>query len=467
MADRREIPVLVVADCVATCVAWGIYYLLRVHSGILPVPATPDFLLPMVVVTLFWLFLFFVVGLYRPWYASSRFDELTLVFKTTLLGCLILFFVIFVDDAGTTVGSSARVLMFLYWGIVLAFVGVGRLFLRSLQRRMLVAGIGAHPTVIVGSPGRSRELYDQVALYPALGYRVAGYVRIDRPPRGKAARWDHGVKILGCIDDLPEILARDGIQEVLIALDSKDHNRLLEIMTLCDGHPVGFKIVPDLYDIISGQARTNQIYGFPLIAISPQLMPPWEESAKRLIDVFASAITLVTGAPLWLAIAVVVKLESRGPALYRQERVGRDGERFHIIKFRSMRGDAEKQGPQWAHKQDPRITRVGYWLRRLHLDEFPQLWNVLLGHMSLVGPRPERPVFVEQLAKEIPLYLRRLKVRPGITGWAQVKHKYDESIDDVKKKVQYDLFYIENMSLRMDFKIILSTMYHVLLGRGH
>ena len=176
---------------------------------------------------------------------------------------------------------------------------------------------------------------------------------------------------------------------------------------------MGFKIVPDLYDIISGQARTNQIYGFPLIAISPQLMPPWEESAKRVIDVLASAITLVLGAPLWLAIAVVIKLESRGPVLYRQERVGRDGEQFSIIKFRSMRVDAEKQGPQWAHKRDPRITRVGYWLRRLHLDEFPQLWNVLRGHMSLVGPRPERPVFVEQLAKEIPLYLRRLKVRPG------------------------------------------------------
>jgi exopolysaccharide biosynthesis polyprenyl glycosylphosphotransferase len=467
MTSRREIPVLLLTDAFSVSLAWAAYYVLRVQSGLALVTATPDFALPMAVVTGFWVTLFFLVGLYRPWYASSRFDELTHVFKTTLLGCLLLFFVIFMDDEGTTVGTSARLLMLLYWGIMLASVGAGRMILRSVQRRMLIAGIGAHPTVIVGSPARSRELYEQVALYPALGYRVAGYVRIDRPPRGKAARWDHGVKILGSIDDLPEILGRDAIREVLIALDSKDHNRLLEILTLCDGHPVGFKIVPDLYDIISGQARTNQIYGFPLIAISPQLMPPWEESAKRLIDVLASAITLVLGAPLWLAIAVVVKLESRGPVLYRQERVGRDGERFHIIKFRSMRVDAEKQGPQWAHKQDPRITRVGYWLRRLHLDEFPQLWNVLLGHMSLVGPRPERPVFVEQLAKEIPLYLRRLKVRPGITGWAQVKHKYDESIDDVKKKVQYDLFYIENMSLRMDFKIILSTMYHVLLGRGH
>ncbi len=467
MTSRREIPILVLTDILSVSLAWTVYYVVRVRTGIAVLGADPDFLLPMAVVTVFWLALFFIVGLYRPWYAASRFDEVTLIFKTSLLGCLMLFFMIFVDDEGTTVGTSARVLILLYWGIMLVVVSGGRLVLRSIQRRMLIAGIGAHPTVIVGSPARSRELYDQVALYPALGYRVAGYVRIERPPKGRGTRWDHGVRILGGLEELPEILDHEGIREVLIALDSKDHNRLLDIVGKCSGHAVGLKIVPDLYDIISGQARTNQIYGFPLIAISPQIMPPWEEVTKRIIDVGASALALVLGAPLWAAIAIVIKVESRGPALYKQERVGRDGIRFNIIKFRSMRVDAEKQGAQWAQKRDPRVTRVGYWLRRLHLDEFPQLWNVLRGHMSLVGPRPERPVFVEQLAKQIPLYRRRLKVRPGITGWAQVKHKYDESIDDVKKKVQYDLFYIENMSLRMDFKIMLSTMYHVLLGRGH
>ena len=467
MISRHEIPILILTDIVSISLAWVVYYLVRVQSGIALIGVHPDFLLPMGVVTLFWLVMFFIVGLYRSWYASSRFDELTLLFKSTLLGCLILFFIIFVDDEGTTVGPSARLLILLYWGIMLAFVGGGRLFLRSVQRRLLIAGIGAHPTVIVGSPARSRELYEQVTLYPALGYRVVGYVRIERPPRGKSARWDHGVRVLGSLEELPEILSTEGIQEVLVALDSKDHNRLLDIVHRTSGHRVGLKIVPDLYDIISGQARTNQIYGFPLIAISPQLMPPWEEVMKRVIDVSTSAMALVTGAPLWLIIALVIKLDSRGPVLYKQERVGRDGETFNIYKFRSMRVDAENQGAQWAQKRDPRVTSVGYWLRRLHLDEFPQLWNVLRGQMSLVGPRPERPIFVEQLAKQVPLYKRRLKVRPGITGWAQVKHKYDESIDDVKKKVQYDLFYIENMSLRMDFKIMLSTVYHILLGRGH
>jgi exopolysaccharide biosynthesis polyprenyl glycosylphosphotransferase len=339
-------------------------------------------------------------------------------------------------------------------------VGSGRMFLRSLQRRMLIAGIGTHHALIVGSPVRSRELYEGVARYPALGYRVVGYVRVDKQPKKRGKRWDHGVQVLGSIEDLSRLIVRENIQQILIALDSKDHGRLLDIIAECSAHRVGLKIVPDLYDIISGQARTNQIYGFPLIEISPVLMPPWEEATKRLIDVCVSTAALFIGLPLWLCIAGAIKIESRGPALYRQDRVGKDGEHFNIIKFRSMVENAETAGPQWAHRRDSRVTKVGWFLRKLHLDEIPQLWNVLLGDMSLVGPRPERPMFVEQLAREIPLYRRRLKVRPGITGWAQVKHSYDESIDDVRKKVQYDLFYIENMSLRMDLKIIFNTVSH-------
>jgi exopolysaccharide biosynthesis polyprenyl glycosylphosphotransferase len=467
MGKAKERLILLVTDAITLSLGWIAYYLIRVQTGWVDVAIVPDLWMPMILVTAYWQILFLLVGLYRPWYAASRFDELTLVFKTTLVGCLLLFFVIFVDDEGTTVGTSARLLILLYWGILMVCVGSGRLLIRSIQRRMLIAGIGSHNTLIVGSPARSRELYDQVVRYPALGYRISGFVRVEKPERKKGGVYDRGIKVLGGLDDLGAIIKREGIREVLIALDSKDHNRLLEIVSKCNGRPVGLKILPDLYDIISGQARTNQIYGFPLIDISPQLMPAWEEAAKRSLDVVVAAVVLVAGLPLWSIIGIAIKLDSSGPIIYKQERVGKDGSRFHILKYRSMKDDAEKAGPQWAHRRDPRITRVGYVLRRLHLDEIPQLWNILLGHMSLVGPRPERPVFVEKLTKEIPMYPRRLKVRPGITGWAQVKHKYDESIDDVRKKVQYDLFYIENMSLRMDFKILLSTAYHVLLGRGH
>ena len=466
ITHRHDIPVLSFVDVVSFCVAWSLYYLFRVRSGLVIVGLEPDYLLPMLVVTLFWLLLFFIVGLYRPWYAASRLDEMALLFKTLTVGSLILFFVIFIDDAGVHPGTNSRLLIALYWALMFVTVGSGRMLLRSIQRRMLIAGIGTHNTLIVGSPVRSGELHEGVSRYPALGYRVVGYVRVDAQEKKGGSRPDHGTRVLGDLDDLSLLIERENIREILIALDSKDHDRLLEIIAKCSAHRVGMKIVPDLYDIISGQARTNQIYGFPLIDISPVIMPPWEESAKRLMDVGVASIALLVGLPLWLLIGAAIKIESHGPALYTQERVGKDGERFKIVKFRSMVADAERAGPQWAHKRDPRVTRIGWLLRKLHLDEVPQLWNVLSGHMSLVGPRPERPVFVEQLSREIPLYPRRLKVRPGITGWAQVKHTYDESVDDVRKKVQYDLFYIENMSLRMDFKILFNTVSHMLLGRG-
>jgi exopolysaccharide biosynthesis polyprenyl glycosylphosphotransferase len=316
----------------------------------------------------------------------------------------------------------------------------------------------------VGSPSRAQTLWQEVSKYPALGYKVIGFLTLDRRPGGKL---QPSFPFLGTLRQLEMIVERRSVREVLIALDSRDHERLLEIVTHCTNVNVGIKIQPDLYDIISGQARTNQIYGFPLIDISPQLMTPWEQTAKRMLDAVFSATVLVVGFPVWVLVGLAVKLDSPGTVFYRQERVGLDGQRFMIVKFRSMYADAEKSGPQWANRRDPRVTRVGRILRKLHLDEIPQLWNILRGDMSLVGPRPERPMFVEQLSREIPMYKRRLKVRPGVTGWAQVKHKYDESIDDVRKKVQYDLFYIENMSLRMDFKIILSTVSHMLMWKGH
>jgi len=464
MRNRSEKSVLWFTDLLTINVAWIIYYALRVRSGWIQVVIVPEFILPMVFIYLFWVLLFLIVGLYRPWYASSRFDELTLLFKTVTVGCMLLFFVIFVDDEGRSDATSTRVLIVMYWIILLVCAGTGRLLLRSMQRRMLVAGIGVHNTLIVGSAPRSRELYEQVKKYPALGYRVVGFAGFNSRRAGPGGK---GLRFLGGIDKLPTIIAKHEIRDVLIALDSNDHSHLLDIIVKCNAPQVGLKIVPDLYDIISGQARTNQIYGFPLIEISPQLMPPWEEATKRFIDVVVSGIVLIAGFPLWLLIAILIRLDSRGPVLYKQERVGRDGKRFSIVKFRSMQHDAERAGPRWAGKKDPRVTGVGRILRQLHLDEVPQMFNVLKGEMSLIGPRPERPMFVEELSHEIPLYTRRLKVRPGVTGWAQVKHKYDETIDDVRRKVQYDLYYIENMSLRMDFKIILSTISHMLLGKGH
>ena len=223
-----------------------------------------------------------------------------------------------------------------------------------------------------------------------------------------------------------------------------------------------------LYNIISGQAKVTQLHTFPLIDIMPGLMPEWEKKLKRLMDIVLSLGLIVFSLPITLISSLIIKLESKGPVFYKQERMGLNGKIFKIYKFRSMVSDAEKiSGPVWSTKDDPRITGFGKILRKVRIDEIPQALNILRGDMSFVGPRPERPFFVEKLSHEIPLYKRRLKVRPGVTGWAQVKHKYDENIEDVKMKLRYDLFYIENMSLRMDFKILFRTIFVVLFGKGH
>jgi exopolysaccharide biosynthesis polyprenyl glycosylphosphotransferase len=454
----------IIIDILALNLAWTAYYWFRIRSGLLGHVTEPDFWLPMIVICVYWLLVFFFFGLYRSWYAKSRLDELTTLFRATVFGALFVFFAIFVDDQGGGSPLQARLLIIVYGGMILGFVGVGRLLQHTFQRRLLEAGVGLHNTLIVGWSSKARELYDKVKQYPALGYNVVGFVPVANNRTQESYKQ---VPVLDSITHLPNIIDTYTVKDVLIALDSSEHDRLVEVIGSCNSHAVSMKIIPDLYDIISGQARTNQIYGFPLIEIMPEIMQPWERAIKRGIDIVVSSMVLFVGLPVWLLVALAIKLDSRGPIFYTQERMGKDERRFKIIKFRSMHHDAEAEsGPTWSGKQDPRITRVGKFLRKARLDEIPQLINVLDGDMSLVGPRPERPYFIEQLAKEIPLYMRRLKVRPGVTGWAQVKHKYDESIDDVRKKVQYDLFYIENMSLRMDMKILFRTISVVLLGKG-
>ncbi len=464
MIKRNDKIRLLFVDFLTLNAAYLVYYYIRTFSGWIAIAIEPELWIPMLVFYCYWLMLFVFVGLYRTWYAQSRFDEFALLFKTITVGVVLLFFLIFIDDITTNSPAISRFVIVAYWIILLVFVGIGRLVVRSLQRRSLESGIGLKRTLIVGWSQKARNLFDLVKRYPALGYDVIGFVRTDNK---KIKVQNENIPVIGAVSELPKIIEKHNVEELLVALDSSEHEKLIEIIRYSDSHPVGIKIMPDLYDIVSGQARTNQIYGFPLVEIMPEIMPPWEQSLKRLLDISASLCVIIIGFPLWLLIGIVIHVESPGPALYRQVRVGKNGEKFNIYKFRSMRKDAEKAGPQWAGKHDPRVTFFGRLLRKTHLDEVPQFINVLEGKMSLVGPRPERPFFVDRLSKEIPLYSRRLKVRPGITGWAQVKHKYDETLEDVKIKLQYDLFYIENMSIRMDLKIILMTIYVMLLGKGH
>lgn len=432
-------------------------------------------------VCLYWLALFFFAGLYRGRYAASRFDEFATLFKVVSLGTLGLFFLL-LGDIGAA--ASPRLSVLLYWGCTLGTVGGGRLVVRTVQKYRILQGHGMHRALVVGWDDRVEELYGEIQQYPAAGLDVVDRVHLRRVGASTSAVSGDLVEAAGSVqwtsetgdgssyeavpepegdrvpvDELPGLIDELDVQDVLIAVGPEDHESLMALLRHCDGNSVSLKIVPDFYTIIGGMARSEHMYGVPLIEVLPEPMRAWEESTKRLVDVLVSSAILVAGIPLWAAVAAAVRLTSRGPVIYRQERVGRAGELFTIYKFRTMERNAEAEtGPVWASEDDPRYTSIGAWLRRMRLDEIPQLWNVLKGDMSLVGPRPERPYFVERLVDEVPLYNRRHRVKPGITGLAQVKWKYDATVEDVRQKVKYDLFYIENMSLRLDAKILFQTV---------
>lgn len=465
MSKRTEKFLVLITDFITINLAGLFFFYLRVESGWFELIIQPDLFLPLLAIYFYWLIIFTFVGMYRTWFAMSRFDELSTLFKASFVGIFLLFSIILYDDYARHVESSNRFYIFFYWGIFLSMVGIGRLAIRTIQRKLLIMGIGRHNGLIIGYNDKAKEVHTSIQKYKELGIDIVGYVAAHPDEKGKSYR---DIKVLDSISNLESVVEKNNVKMIIISLGRNDEDLITEVIERCDGKNIGIKMIPDLYDIISGQAKISQLYAFPLIDVMPELMPEWEKKLKRLMDIVLSFTLLVLSSPVTFLTAILIKIDSKGPVFYKQERMGLNGKIFKVVKFRTMYTDAEKHtGPIWSTKDDPRITKIGKYARKFRLDEIPQVYNVLKGDMSFVGPRPERPFFVEKLSKEIPLYKRRLKVRPGITGWAQVKHKYDETIEDVKVKLRYDLFYIENMSLRMDFKIILRTFLVVLFGKGH
>ena len=270
----------------------------------------------------------------------------------------------------------------------------------------------------------------------------------------------------GHFDDVDGILRKDEIEEVIIALESSEHDRLKAVLSRLEGGQLKIKILPDMYDILSGTVEMSNIFGALLIDINSEVMPVWQRVFKRLLDILISSLALIFLVPLFLVLAVIMKLTSPGPIFFLQDRIGMNGKSFQIIKFRTMINDAEKAGPQLSSSNDPRITRIGRFMRKYRIDEFPQFLNVIFGHMSLVGPRPERQYYIDKITELEPQFHQLTNVRPGITSWGQVKFGYAENVEEMLARMKFDLLYLKNRSLALDFKIMLYTVLIVFKGAG-
>jgi exopolysaccharide biosynthesis polyprenyl glycosylphosphotransferase len=450
-----------VADVVSCILAFVGYQMLR--EAMIPGYTRFELELELFVGALsavYWTIVLWFGGLYKDFYVRSPFDEYFTIIKQTFIGTGILYFVV-VMSSSEYYRSNPRLIIVLYWLMLAGILIVGRLVARIAQRRLRMRGVIRVPAVLYGTVRNVRTLLDDLRRHPMWGYHVMGVVLAEQ------GIWDDpAVPVLGSSAQLGAVLRGARPREVLISMSSPDHEALLKVSSICADEGARVKIVPDLYEIFSGQARTQQIYGSPLLEVSPQLMQPWERVAKRALDVVFSAMVLILGAPVWAVVAVIVKLTSKGPVFYHQDRVGIDGHVFRMYKFRSMVVDQERK-PSWTTVNDPRVTPIGRFIRKSHIDEVPQFWNVLKGEMSLVGPRPEQPYYVDKFSEAIPYYRRRLRVRPGITGWWQVKYKaYTESLEEIEDRLRYDFFYIENMSFKLDLEILVRTIFVMIKGHG-
>ncbi|MFQ5814511.1 MAG: undecaprenyl-phosphate glucose phosphotransferase [Anaerolineae bacterium] len=450
---------LVMIDVAAIALAFYLAYRLRqwIKWPTPPLNIGPfhNYVGMMVVQVLAMLVVFFFYRLYHRPRALSSIDEFYSLFGAVSVGTILA-----IALSSLTFKNSALELdysrgMILYaWLLTIVLAGIGRFAHGQVQRALQARGLGGSRVLIVGTGEVGQMILQKILYLPGLGYQVMGFVD-DRSDLETTM----GVPILGRIGDLPSLIDEHSIDEVIIALPEDSHEEIMTIISLCERGKVSIKVYPDVFQIMATQVSIGDLGGLPLLTVRDIALRGWRLTLKRAVDLIGSAVGLVVVSPLMLLLAALIKLDSQGPVFYVQERMGLDAKPFWMIKFRSMRADAEAEtGPVWATEDDPRRTRLGAFIRRFSVDEFPQLINVLLGEMSLVGPRPERPVFVEQFKRSIPRYMDRHREKAGLTGWAQVNGLRGDT--SIAERTKYDLWYIENWSLFLDFKIILKTIFN-------
>ncbi|MBN1434915.1 sugar transferase [Candidatus Fermentibacterales bacterium] len=461
---RLLIGCYVLMDSLAVFLALMLAAWLKFDAGMFPethVSVAPHVvLLGALASILYWIPIFAVSGLYQLHWDLSWTDELSGVFKPVTMGVTGVLVLAFLLNTTLTMG---RWILVIYYVLLLVLVFASRSTGRLLERRFARSGMLRRKALIFGVGSHAVELAGYLSRNEVLGYEIVGFVR---PPHSGGELVDPA-RVAGSHRDLEGLLQSLQIDELLVTIASNFHEDILALLLPATALGVRVKVLPDLFDVVAGHVHSTQITGHPLMVLSPVRLRLWQRIIKTTADYVLSLVFLLLGLPLLLLVALAIRLDSRGPVFYRQERVGKGGRVFRVFKFRSMVRDAErKSGPVWAGRDDPRVTRIGRILRKTRIDEMPQFLNVIRGEMSIVGPRPERPSFVAELASVYPFYPKRLTVKPGITGWAQVKRGYDTSMEDVAEKLKLDFYYMENQSLFLDLEILLRTIRVILTGSG-